>query len=102
MSAGEDAPHARDAVAALADAYRDEWTRVVATLIRATSDWDVAEDAAADAFERAARRWPSEGVPDNPGAWLTTVARNRALDVLRRRAVEAGKVKEWLLSLIHI
>ena len=97
MSAGEDAPHARDAVAALADAYRDEWTRVVATLIRATSDWDVAEDAAADAFERAARRWPSEGVPDNPGAWLTTVARNRALDVLRRRAVEAGKVKEWLV-----
>ncbi|MDR6905313.1 RNA polymerase sigma-70 factor (ECF subfamily) [Agromyces sp. 3263] len=92
-----DAPHARAAADALAWAYREEWTRVVATLIRATADWDVAEDAAADAFERAARRWPTEGVPDNPGAWLTTVGRNRALDVLRRRAVEAGKVKEWLV-----
>ena len=106
MSAGDDAPHAPDvldppharaAAEALAWAYREEWTRVVATLIRATADWDVAEDAAADAFERAARRWPTEGVPDNPGAWLTTVGRNRALDVLRRRAVEAGKVKEWLV-----
>jgi RNA polymerase sigma-70 factor (ECF subfamily) len=97
VSAGDDTPHARAAADAVAVVYRNEWTRVVATLIRATGDWDVAEDAAADAFERAARRWPTEGVPDNPGAWLTTVARNRALDVLRRRAVEAGKVKEWLV-----
>ncbi|GAA1825537.1 RNA polymerase sigma factor [Agromyces salentinus] len=78
-------------------AYREEWTRVVATLIRATRDWDLAEDAAADAFERAAVRWASEGVPDNPGAWLTTVARNRALDVLRRRGVESDKVREWMV-----
>ncbi|GAA1517376.1 RNA polymerase sigma factor [Agromyces terreus] len=77
-------------------AYREEWTRVVATLIRATGDWDVAEDAAADAFVRAAERWPGEGVPRNPGAWLTTVARNRVLDVLRRRGVEVGKVREWM------
>ena len=81
---------------AVARAYRDEWARVVATLIRATGDWDVAEDATADAFERAARRWATEGVPRNPGAWLTTVAKNRALDVLRRRGGETGKVREWM------
>jgi len=87
---------AADAADAVARAYRDEWARVVATLIRATGDWDVAEDATADAFERAARRWATEGVPRNPGAWLTTVAKNRALDVLRRRGVETGKVREWM------
>ncbi len=87
---------AADAADAVALAYREEWTRIVATLIRATGDWDVAEDATADAFERAARRWETEGVPRTPGAWLTTVAKNRALDVLRRRGVETGKVREWM------
>jgi RNA polymerase sigma-70 factor, ECF subfamily len=82
---------------AVARVYREEWTRIVATLIRATGDWDVAEEATADAFERAASRWEVEGVPRNPGAWLTTVARNRALDVLRRRGVELGKLREWLV-----
>ncbi|SFR69677.1 RNA polymerase, sigma subunit, ECF family [Agromyces sp. CF514] len=86
-----------DPGAAVDRAYREEWSRVVATLIRATRDWDLAEDAAADAFVRAAERWPDEGVPDNPGAWLTTVARNRALDVLRRRGVEIDKVREWMV-----
>ncbi|HKH08218.1 MAG TPA: DUF6596 domain-containing protein [Agromyces sp.] len=81
---------------ALARVHREEWTRIVATLIRATGDWDLAEEAAADAFERATSRWEVEGVPRNPGAWLTTVARNRALDVLRRRGVEFGKLKEWV------
>jgi RNA polymerase sigma-70 factor, ECF subfamily len=81
---------------AVARVYREEWTRIVATLIRATGDWDVAEEATADAFERAASRWEVEGVPRNPGAWLTTVARNRALDLLRRRGVELGKLREWL------
>ena len=88
--------HARAATEAVAAAYREEWTRIVATLIRATGDWDVAEDATADAFERAARHWPTEGVPRTPGAWLTTVAKRRALDVLRRRGVEVGKVREWM------
>ena len=87
---------AADAADAVALAYREEWTRIVATLIRATGDWDVAEDATADAFERAARRWETEGVPRTPGAWLTTVAKHRALDVLRRRGVETGKVREWM------
>jgi RNA polymerase sigma-70 factor (ECF subfamily) len=82
--------------AALAGAYRADWTRIVATLIRRTGDWDVAEDAAAGAFERAAQTWPRDGVPRNPGAWLTTAARNLALDRLRRRGVEAEKVEEWI------
>ncbi|WP_430644826.1 RNA polymerase sigma factor [Agromyces sp. GXS1127] len=68
----------------------------MATLIRATGDWDVAEEAAAGAFERAALTWPRDGVPRNPGAWLTTAARNLALDRLRRRGVEADKVREWI------
>jgi len=80
----------------IARVYREEWTRIVATLIRMTGDWDVAEEATADAFERAARRWETDGVPRNPGAWLTTVAKHRALDVLRRRGVELDKVKEWV------
>jgi RNA polymerase sigma-70 factor (ECF subfamily) len=68
---------------------------VVATLIRRTGDWDVAEEAAAGAFERAVVTWPRDGVPRNPGAWLTTAARNLALDRLRRRGVEADKLREW-------
>ncbi|MUN07317.1 RNA polymerase subunit sigma-24 [Agromyces luteolus] len=81
---------------ALRDAYASEWARVVATLIRVTGDWDVAEDAAAGAFARAAETWPRDGIPRNPGAWLTTAARNLALDRLRRRGVEADKVREWI------
>jgi RNA polymerase sigma-70 factor (ECF subfamily) len=69
---------------AIEQAFRDERGRVVATLIRRTGDWDLAEECAQDAFEEALRRWPVDGVPDRPGAWLTTVAGNRALDRLRR------------------
>jgi RNA polymerase sigma-70 factor, ECF subfamily len=75
-------------------AFQQEWGRVVATLIRVTGDWDLAEECAQDAFEAALRRWPADGVPRNPGAWLSTVARNRALDRLRRRANETVKVQE--------
>ena len=75
-------------------AFREEWGRVVATLIRTTGDWDLAEECAQDAFAMALQRWPSDGVPARPGAWLTTAARNRAIDVLRRRAVGAAKLRE--------
>jgi RNA polymerase sigma-70 factor (ECF subfamily) len=75
-------------------AFRREWGRVVATLIRVTGDWDLAEECAQDAFAQALARWPRDGVPRNPGAWLTTVARNRALDRLRRTATEAAKLRE--------
>ncbi|PRY38215.1 RNA polymerase ECF family sigma subunit [Umezawaea tangerina] len=67
---------------------------MVATLIRMTGDWDLAEECAQDAFATALERWPSEGVPRRPGAWLTTTARNRALDRLRRKANEAVKLRE--------
>ena len=80
--------------AAVDAAFREEWGRVVATLIRVTGDWDLAEECAQDAFAMALRRWPADGVPRRPGAWLTTAARNRAIDVLRRRAVGAAKLRE--------
>ncbi len=80
--------------AAVAQAFRDEWGQVVATLIRVTGDWDLAEECAQDAFALALRRWPEDGVPRRPGAWLTTVARNRAVDRLRREAVGAAKLRE--------
>ncbi|TCM38182.1 RNA polymerase sigma factor [Kribbella sp. VKM Ac-2568] len=79
---------------AVAAAFRDEWGQVVATLIRVTGDWDLAEECAQDAFATALERWPRDGIPDRPGAWLTTTARNRAIDRLRREAVGAAKLKE--------
>ncbi|MEU3164766.1 RNA polymerase sigma factor [Streptosporangium sp. NPDC006930] len=80
--------------AAVAQAFRDEWGQVLATLIRITGDWDLAEECAQDAFALALRRWAGDGVPRRPGAWLTTVARNRAVDRLRREAVGAAKLRE--------
>ncbi len=64
--------------------FREEWSRVLAILVSVLGDFDLAEDAAADAFAGAAERWPREGTPRNPGAWLVTTARNRAIDRLRR------------------
>jgi len=80
--------------AAVDDAFRREWGRVVAALIRTTNDWDLAEECAQDAFARALETWPRDGVPRNPGAWLTTTARNRALDRLRRDATGTAKLQE--------
>ncbi|MEP6477457.1 MAG: RNA polymerase sigma factor [Actinomycetota bacterium] len=64
--------------------FRRESGRAVATLIRVLGDFDLAEEAVQDAFAVALQRWPAEGLPDNPGAWITTTARNRAIDRLRR------------------
>lgn len=83
--------------AALAAAYRDEWGQLVATLIGLTEDWDLAEDCVADAFATALSAWTRDGVPDRPGAWLTTTARNRALDRLRRDTTAAAKLRELAL-----
>jgi RNA polymerase sigma-70 factor (ECF subfamily) len=79
---------------AIASAFRDEWGRIVATLIRVTGDWDLAEDCAQEAFALALKNWPDNGVPRNPGAWLTTTARHRAIDRLRRSALGAEKLQE--------
>lgn len=82
---------AADAVAA---ASAEAYARIVATLIRVTGDWALAEDCAQEALTLALQRWPQEGVPGNPGGWLMTVARNRAIDVLRRASVERRKLAE--------
>ncbi|MFC6162514.1 RNA polymerase sigma factor [Kribbella jiaozuonensis] len=78
----------------LEDIYRQEWGQVVATLIRVTGDWGLAEECAQEAFGAALQRWPVDGVPDRPGAWLTTTARNRAIDWMRRESVGAAKLRE--------
>jgi RNA polymerase sigma-70 factor (ECF subfamily) len=83
-----------DVEAAVTQAFRDEWGRIVATLIRVTGNWDLAEECAQDAFTAALQRWPRDGIPRRPGAWLTTTARNRATDRLRRDAVGAAKLRE--------
>ncbi len=73
-----------DAADAVARTFREEHGRVLATLIRVLGDFDLAEEAVADAYVVALERWPREGVPGNPGAWITTTARNRAIDRIRR------------------
>ncbi len=84
----------------LEDILRDEGGRVLATLIRLTGDIDLAEEALQDALVAALQLWTREGIPQNPGAWLTTVARNRALDHLRREAKRRQKETEALLSFV--
>jgi RNA polymerase sigma-70 factor (ECF subfamily) len=81
---------------AVESAYRHDYGQVVASLIRITRDWDLAEDCAQEALARALERWPHEGVPDKPGAWLMTVAHRHALDRLRRDAVGAVKQRQAL------
>lgn len=75
----------------LAEIYRREVGRCTATLIRVLGDVDLAEDAVAEAFTIAAERWPTTGIPPNPGGWITTTARNRAIDRLRREASRSDR-----------
>ncbi len=70
----------------LGEIYRREVGRCVATLVRVLGDVDLAEDAVADAFVIAADQWSATGIPPNPGGWITTAARNRAIDRLRRES----------------
>src|SRR3954454_14839441 len=75
--------------AAVADAHRREWALVLAATVRVTRDLDVAEECAQDAFAAALTDWCRSGIPARPGAWLTTTAKRRALNVLRHRGVES-------------
>ena len=77
--------------------FRDEAGRALATLIRLVGDFDLAEDALQDAFAVALARWPACAGPDNPRAWLVNVARHKAIDRIRRRAVFRGKQQ----ALVH-
>ncbi len=79
-------PTAAAVAAAVADAHRREWAFVLAATVRVTCDLDLAEECVQDAYARALDTWGTAGIPARPGAWLTTVARRRALDLLRRDA----------------
>jgi RNA polymerase sigma-70 factor (ECF subfamily) len=76
----------------LEEVFRDEWGRVLAWLVGFLGDFDKAEEAAQEAFAIAAERWPASGMPANPGAWLVTTARNRAIDRIRRERTLAEKI----------
>jgi RNA polymerase sigma-70 factor (ECF subfamily) len=78
----------------LEQVYREHWGRVLAASIGFLGDFDLAEEAAQEAFATAAERWPREGVPDSPVAWLATTARNRAIDRIRRERTLAAKTRE--------
>src|SRR5215471_2741018 len=80
--------------AVLERAYRDSAGRAVATLVRLFGDIDLAEEAVQEAFAVAAERWPSAGVPPNPGGWIVTTARHKALDRLRRESSRFGRESE--------
>jgi RNA polymerase sigma-70 factor (ECF subfamily) len=80
-------------VAPLEQAFRDQWGRVLATLIGFLGDFDLAEEAAQEAFAIAAERWPRDGAPSDQRAWLITTARNRAIDRIRRNRVLAEKTR---------
>lgn len=86
-----------DAEDAITRAYRDEWARVVAGLTRRFGSLDLAEEATAEAFATAVVRWPADGVPPNPGAWLTTTANRKGIDRLRRENQRDAKHKEALM-----
>src|SRR4051812_21053327 len=74
--------------------HHEEWARVVASLARRFGDLDIAEEAAAEAFATAVERWPADGLPPNPGAWLTTTANRKAIDRIRRENKRDDKHKE--------
>ncbi|MER7503482.1 sigma factor [Nonomuraea pusilla] len=83
-----------DVEQAITRAHHDEWARVVAALTRRFGDLDIAEEAAAEAFATAVERWPADGVPPHPGAWLTTTATRKAIDRIRRENKRGDKHKE--------
>jgi RNA polymerase sigma-70 factor (ECF subfamily) len=82
-----------DANAVIDMVYRSDWGRIVATLIRLVGDFDAAEEAAQEAFAAAVSQWPSSGIPDSPRAWIIQIARNKAIDRIRRRTLFEEKVK---------
>ena len=87
-----------DVEAAVTDAYRTQWAYVLAATIRVTGDIDEGEECVQDAFSRALTTWATTGIPANCGAWLTTVARRRAIDLLRRRTTHERLIPMFIES----
>jgi RNA polymerase sigma-70 factor (ECF subfamily) len=85
--------------AVVSTVYRSDWGRVLATVIRLTGDFGLAEEATQEAFEAALARWREDGVPEHPLAWLVQTARNIAIDRLRRKKVLAGKLETYAADL---
>src|SRR5713101_5690993 len=87
-----------DANAAVDAVYRSDWGRIIATLIRLVRDFDVAEEAAQEAFAAATDQWRSAGVPEFPRAWIIQTARHKAIDRIRRRARFEQKVDAYVAA----
>src|SRR5678815_2374672 len=81
-------PHAHDTIERV---FREEYGRIIATLIRLTGSFDRAEEALQDAFTAASATWQTDGIPRNPGAWLTTVAHRKLVDSIRREKTREAK-----------
>src|SRR5499425_99788 len=90
--------HVLGANAAVDAVYRSDWGRIVATLIRQVGDFDVAEEAAQEAFAAAVDQWPSSGVPDVPRAWIIQTARHKAIDRIRYRTRSQEKLDFYVAS----
>ena len=91
-------PDLVDVREAITRAHHEEWARVVAALTRRFGDLDIAEEATAAAFATAVERWPADGVPPNPGGWLTTTANRKAIDRIRRERRRDDKQREAQMS----
>src|SRR5687767_4711734 len=87
-----------DTNAAVAEVYNSDWGRIVATLIRSFGDFEIAEDAAQEAFTAAVDQWRGSGVPDSPSAWIIQTARHKAIDRLRRQSRFKEKVESYATS----
>src|SRR6266404_9094767 len=84
--------------AAVDTVYTSDWGRIVATLIRNFGDFDIAEEAAREAFAAAVDQWRASGVPESPSAWIIQTARHKAIDRIRRRARFEKKIESYAAS----
>ncbi len=98
MTADDIGPTATEVGRVLASVAASERLRIVSTLIRLTGDWDLSEDCFQDAVARALTSWPQRGIPDNPGAWLTTFSKNLVIDALRRASAEQNTTRRYALE----
>ncbi|MGH9869570.1 MAG: RNA polymerase sigma factor [Candidatus Polarisedimenticolia bacterium] len=87
-----------DPHAAVSEVYRSDWGRIVATLIRLTGDFDLAEECAQEAFAAAVDQWPGSGIPDAPAAWIIQTARHKAIDRIRSRVLHRDKLESFAAS----